>query len=97
MKIIKNLYGPQEFIIYTRQYDATIKIGEPRQLSGEYNDSTMVKKIVEGRISEIIDEVKLADCNYVVLYKSVKKDTELEDYGFYVFGENDTYILYKID
>ena len=26
-----------------------------------------------------------------------KKDTELEDYGFYVFGENDTYILYKID
>ena len=64
MKIIKRLYGPQEFIIYTRQYDATIKIGEPRQLSGEYGDSTMVKNIVEGKISEIMDDVKNADCNY---------------------------------
>lgn len=93
----KKLIGPQEFIIYTRQYDATIKLGEPRDFSGVYDDSTMVKQIADGRISEMIEKAKIADCNYIVLYKGVEKDVEPEIYGFQVFGENDSYVVYKFE
>ena len=93
----KKLIGPQEFIIYTRQYDATIKLGEPRDFTGVYDDTTMVKQIADGRIAEMMEQAKLYDCNYIVIYKNTNKDADLENYGFYVFGENDSYILYKCD
>ena len=94
----KKLAGPLEFIIYTRQYDGTILLAEPRSFSGVYSQSSIVTYLEAGNLQKIYDKAKAMKCNYVVMnHKSENEDFTLVNHGFKVLKQNATYTLYKLD
>lgn len=94
----KKLAGPLEFEIYTRQYDGTIILAEPRSFSGTYSPTSIVTYLNAGEMKKVYNKAKEIKCNYVVMnHSSEKPNDNLVNYGFEVIGRNSTYTLYKLD
>lgn len=94
----KKLAGPLEFIIYTRQYDGTIILAEPRSFTGKYPPNSIVTYLEKGDLQQIHDKAKSMKCNYVIMnHKVENEDITLVSLGFKVLKQNATYTLYKLD
>lgn len=91
----KKLAGPEEFTIYTRQFDGTILVEDGRQVSMNYPESSLVWKITNGKTEEIAIQAKEDKCNYIIINNSTEMEGNLTDYGFYVFHKNVDYTVYK--
>ena len=94
----KKLAGPLEFMIYTRQYDGTIILAEPRSFTGKYSNTSIITYLDSGDLQNIYDKAKATKCNYVVMnHNAENEDFSLVNYGFVVLKQNATYTLYKLN
>lgn len=94
----KQLAGPLEFEVYTRQVDGTIILSENRSFTGSYREDSIVTYITNGDFENIYKKAKEIGCNYVVLSNSVKRaDDDLANHGFLKFYENIDYTVYKLE
>lgn len=94
----KQLAGPIDFEIYTRQVDGTIILSEGRSFSGVYSENSIVTHIFNNDYANIYKKAMEIGCNYVVLDNSTKRtDDDLTNYGFINFYQNDTFTVYKLE
>lgn len=94
----KQLAGPIDFEIYTRQVDGTIILSEGRSFSGVYGEDSIVTHIFNNDYANIYKKAMEIGCNYVVLDNSTKRtDDDLTNYGFINFYQNDTFTVYKLE
>lgn len=94
----KQLAGPLEFEIYTRQVDGTIILSEGRSFTGAYADDSIVTYITNADYDNIYKKAKEIGCNYVVLNNNMKKpNDDLTNYGFSILYENIDYTVYKLE
>ena len=94
----KQLAGPLEFEVYTRQVDGNIILSENRSFTGSYREDSIVTYITNGDFENIYKKAKEIGCNYVVLNNSVKRaDDDLANHGFLKFYENIDYTVYKLE
>ncbi len=94
----KQLAGPLEFEIYTRQVDGNIILSENRSFTGTYREDSIVTYITNADYENIYKKAKEIGCNYVVLNNSMKKpNDDLTNYGFLKLYENIDYTVYKLE
>lgn len=94
----KQLAGPIDFEIYTRQVDGTIILSEGRSFSGVYGEDSIVTHIFNNDYANIYKKAMEIGCNYVVLDNSTKRtDDDLTNYGFINFYQNDIFTVYKLE
>jgi len=93
----KKLVGPHEFIIYTRQIDGTIKLGDARSFTAVYSQYAFVTFINEGDVSNLMVRAKKEDCNYIVFKNETELNSDPEIYGYKLIKQNKLYKLYKFE
>lgn len=94
----KQLAGPIDFEIYTRQVDGTIILSEGRSFSGLYGQDSIVTHIFNNDYANIYKKAMEIGCNYVVLDNSTKRtDDDLTNYGFINFYQNSNFTVYKLE
>lgn len=87
---------PQEFLLYVRQYSATVCMPYGRNAyMGGYNYLYRIMNKEELVVEEIVPEIREYSCHYVILGEDKKLIGNLEDYGFVLFGEIDGYKIYR--
>ena len=91
---------PSDLIHYIRQYSARINLLYGREmLIDGWDYSRDAFEVMEE--AEIIDTPSFVElirsygCNYVVLQKDRKVAQPLTDYGFSLYAQTDTYLLYQ--
>ncbi len=86
---------PREFILYVRQYSATVCMPYGRDVFSYYDPfySMMNEAVIE--VEELAELAKQAGCHYIVLSEEKELDGNLEEYSYEVFGRVDKYVIYR--
>ncbi|MBE5866195.1 MAG: hypothetical protein E7292_08290 [Lachnospiraceae bacterium] len=86
---------PREFILYVRQYSATVCMPYGRDVFSYYDPfySMMNEAVIE--VEELAELAKQAGCHYIVLSEEKELDGNLEDFSYEVFGRVDKYVIYR--
>jgi hypothetical protein len=86
---------PREFILYVRQYSATVCMPYGRDVFSYYDPfySMMNEAVIE--VEELAELAKQAGCHYIVLSEENELDGNLEDFSYEVFGRVDKYVIYR--
>ena len=86
---------PSEFLLYVRQYSATVCMPYGRNAFSEYNPLYLAMN------EEVIDVEKLAElaqqagCHFVILDGEKELDGKMEEYSYEVYGQVDKYVIYR--
>ncbi len=90
---------PMELLQYVRQYSGTVCMPYGREALVEaWNYWSELYSVME---AEIVDAQRLAglareeSCVYIILPKSKKVEGSLETYDFILFGQTESYLIYK--
>ncbi len=92
----KSIAGPEEFLIYTRQINGTIKVAEYRDVHGNYAENSIINRIKRGEVKQIAELANKNNWNYLIYPNNVNLQEEPEKYGFTILKQNEMYTLYKL-
>ena len=86
---------PREFILYVRQYSATVCMPYGRDVFSYYDPfyAMMNEAVIE--VEKLAELAKQAGCHYIVLNEEKELDGNLEDFSYEVFGKVDDYVIYR--
>lgn len=85
---------PKEFVLYVRQYSATVCMPYGRTAFSYYDPfyQAMDEEVIE--VKKLAELAKQSGCHFVILDGEKELDGKMEDYSYEVYGQVDKYVIY---
>ena len=86
---------PGEFVLYVRQYSATVCMPYGRNAFTEYSPLylAMNEDVIE--VEKLAELAKQFGCHYLILDGEKELDGKPEEFSYEIFGQVDKYVIYR--
>ena len=85
---------PKEFVLYVRQYSATVCMPYGRNAFSEYNPLylAMIEDVID--VEKLAELAQQAGCHFVILDGEKELDGKMEEHSYEIYGKVDKYVIY---